>query len=216
MAIKSADLVALAHAQLGKPYVFGAEGPNTFDCSGLMQWLYGKFGVKLPRLAHQQAQYGIAVPKSVSAMKPGDMVFSSWDGRTSSHVGIYVGGGQIINAPQPGERVKLQKLTSGYMAHVDNVRRVPGVDGVAGPPTPGGGGISLPDPFGVGGDLVGAVKGIGDSLASTVGAFQSAGKVAETLLKLALPSNLVRLVAGLFGTVFVFWGIFFLVREVRT
>ncbi len=215
MAIKSADLVALAHQQIGKPYVFGAEGPNTFDCSGLMQWLYGRYGVKLPRLAHQQAQYGIAVPKSVASMKPGDMVFSSWDGRTSSHVGIYVGGGQIINAPQPGERVKLQKLTSGYMSHVDNVRRVPGVDGVAGGPTTIPAGSPL-DPLGVGGDLVGVIKGIGDSLASTVGAFQSAGRLADVLLKLALPSNLVRIAAGGIGTVFVFLGIFFLMREVRT
>lgn len=214
MAIKSADLVALANQQLGKPYVFGAEGPNTFDCSGLMQWLYGHFGVKLPRLAHEQANYGIAIPKS-GPLKPGDMVFSSWDGRKSSHVGIYVGNNQIINAPQPGERVKLQTLTSGYLAHVDAVRRVPGVDGVAGPTTTPAG-FPIPDPFGVGDKLTEAVKGIAGSIASTVGAFESAGKLADSLLRLALPSNMVRIVAGLFGTAFIFWGIFFLVREVRT
>jgi hypothetical protein len=214
VAIKSADLVALADQQLGKPYVFGAEGPNTFDCSGLMQWVYGRFGVKLPRLAHEQATYGIAVPKS-GPYKPGDLVFSSWDGRPSSHVGMYVGNNQIINAPQPGERVKLSTLTSGYLSHVDAVRRVPGVDGVAAPATGPGGGFNPLDPFGVGGDLAGAVKGIGDSLASTVGAFQSAGRLAELLLKLALPSSMVRIASGVLGAIFLFWGIFFLVREVR-
>lgn len=214
MAIKSADLVALANQQLGKPYVFGAEGPNSFDCSGLMQWLYGHFGVKLPRLAHQQANYGIPIPKS-GPLKPGDMVFSSWDGRKSSHVGIYVGNNQIINAPQPGERVKLQTLSSGYLAHVDAVRRVPGVDGVAGPASTTTG-VGLPDPFGAADKLTEAVKGIGASISSTVGAFESAGRLAEALLRLTLPSNMVRIVAGGFGTVFIFWGLFFLVREVRT
>lgn len=214
MAIKSADLVALADQQLGKPYVFGAEGPNSFDCSGLMQWLYGHFGVKLPRLAHEQATYGIAIPKS-GPLKPGDMVFSSWDGRPSSHVGMYVGNNQIINAPQPGERVKLSTLNSTYLAHVDAVRRVPGVDGVAGGAPGGGGGLGIPNPFTIASDLTAAVKSIGDTMASTVSSFESAGKLAEALLKLALPSNLVRIVAGGFGTVFIFWGLFFLVREVR-
>lgn len=215
MAIKSTDLVALANQQLGKPYVFGAEGPNTFDCSGLMQFLFGRFGVKLPRLAHEQANYGIAIPKS-GPLKPGDMVFSSWDGRKSSHVGMYVGNNQIINAPQPGERVKLSTLSSGYLAHVDAVRRVPGVDGVTGPTGATPAGFPLPDPFGVGDKLTDAVKGIGESIAASVGAFESAGRLAEALLKLALPSNMVRIIAGGFGTLFIFWGLFFLVREVRT
>jgi hypothetical protein len=111
-----ADLIAQAKAQLGKPYVFGAEGPGSFDCSGLMQYVYAAIGIKLPRTAAEQQR--AAAP--VAAPQPGDLVF--W-GNPAYHVALYVGDGYQIAAPQPGDVVKLQKVygspTYGRVASLD-------------------------------------------------------------------------------------------------
>jgi len=97
------DLIAAARAELGSPYVFGAEGPDTFDCSGLMQYVYAQVGIKLPRTAAEQQ----AAVAKVSAPVPGDLVF--WDD-PATHVALYIGQGKIIAAPQPGEVVKIQDV----------------------------------------------------------------------------------------------------------
>lgn len=96
-----------AQVQLGKPYRWGAEGPGSFDCSGLTSWAFKQAGVTLPRSSSQQARVGRAV--SWDAMQPGDLVFYY---SPVSHVGIYAGNGTMIDAPQTGDVVKFQKVSS--------------------------------------------------------------------------------------------------------
>lgn len=107
-------LLDLAYAQIGKPYNWGAEGPSSFDCSGLMRYIFDNGGgVNLPRTSKAQSQYGTTVSRS--NLKPGDLVFSSTDGSgTVSHVGVYVGDGQMIHAPKPGDVVKISSINSSY------------------------------------------------------------------------------------------------------
>lgn len=107
-------VINLAYDQVGKPYNWGSEGPNSFDCSGLMRYIYQNgAGVNLPRTSKAQSQYGTTVSRS--NLKPGDLIFSSTDGSgTVSHVGIYIGGGQMIHAPKPGDVVKISSINSSY------------------------------------------------------------------------------------------------------
>src|SRR5262245_7830437 len=101
--------IAYAEAQLGKPYVFGAEGPNSFDCSGLVWAAYRSAGVTLPRIARDQ-EHGTTVI-GVDQLLPGDLVFfsttSNTDWRQITHVGMYIGNGKMIEAPMTGENVKI-------------------------------------------------------------------------------------------------------------
>ncbi len=101
------EALRAAHTQLGKPYQWGAEGPGSYDCSGLTSWAYQQAGVTLPRSSSQQARVGKAV--SWDDMQPGDLVFYY---QPVSHVGIYAGEGKMINAPQTGDVVKYQKVSS--------------------------------------------------------------------------------------------------------
>jgi cell wall-associated NlpC family hydrolase len=88
----------------GAPYIWGAEGPGTFDCSGLVLWAYRQAGVGLPRVAFDQARAGTPV---VSGLLPGDLIALYWP---VSHIGIYVGNGLYINAPQSGDVVKVARV----------------------------------------------------------------------------------------------------------
>jgi cell wall-associated NlpC family hydrolase len=88
----------------GAPYIWGAEGPGIFDCSGLVMWAYRQAGVSLPRVAFDQARVGTAV---VSALLPGDLIALY---SPVSHIGIYVGNGLYINAPQSGDVVKVARV----------------------------------------------------------------------------------------------------------
>lgn len=108
------SLYALARLQLGKPYIYGSTGPRGFDCSGLMLYLFSAHGIELHRTASQQLQDGIIV--STEAMQVGDLVFfrESWDSYPASHVGIYVGEGQIIHAGSGG--MEYADLNKGYYA----------------------------------------------------------------------------------------------------
>jgi len=97
-----------AENKRGQPYVWGAAGPTTFDCSGLVQWSFAQAGVRMPRVAADQARTGPAVP--VSQLEPGDLLFYHTDPTAPgyiSHVAIYLGNGWMIQAPQPGLRVEL-------------------------------------------------------------------------------------------------------------
>ncbi|MGW1325988.1 NlpC/P60 family protein [Streptomyces antibioticus] len=93
--------LAAARSALGRPYVWGANGPSGFDCSGLVQWSYAQAGVALPRTSQAQAHAGRRVP--LSQARPGDIVTYRSD---ASHVGMYVGNGQVIHAPYPGAPVR--------------------------------------------------------------------------------------------------------------
>ncbi|MFM7617480.1 MAG: C40 family peptidase [Actinomycetes bacterium] len=99
---EAADVVAFARAQLGKPYVFATSGPNTYDCSGLTKAAWGSVGV---RMAHYSGSQAVAFPKvAYQDLQPGDLVFFYSD---LHHVGIYIGGGMMIHAPQTGDVVKI-------------------------------------------------------------------------------------------------------------
>ncbi|MEV6761141.1 NlpC/P60 family protein [Streptomyces sp. NPDC051105] len=98
---RAAAAVAAARAALGKPYVWGASGPSGFDCSGLIQWSYAQAGIHLPRTSQEQRYAGHQVP--LSQAQPGDLVVYRSD---ASHVGMYVGNGQVIHAPYPGAPVR--------------------------------------------------------------------------------------------------------------
>jgi peptidoglycan DL-endopeptidase CwlO len=96
-----------AMEMLGKPYRYGAEGPNSFDCSGLTSWAFQQVGVTLPRSSSQQARVGSPVPRD--QLRPGDLLFFY---RPVSHVGIYIGDNKMINAPQTGDVVKYSDISS--------------------------------------------------------------------------------------------------------
>lgn len=99
--------IAFALAQVGKAYVYGATGPSAYDCSGLMQAAWAAAGVSLPRTS--QAQYGAGTHVSLSALEPGDLVFY-YSG--ISHVAMYIGGGQIVQAANPGAGIIVSSVTS--------------------------------------------------------------------------------------------------------
>lgn len=102
---RAAAAVAYARGALGKPYVWGATGPDGFDCSGLTQAAWRAAGVALPRTTYTQINVGQRVPRS--RLAPGDLVFF-YSG--ISHVGLYVGGGRMIHAPRPGAAVRLAPI----------------------------------------------------------------------------------------------------------
>ena len=107
-------VVDLAHKQIGKPYVWGAEGPNSFDCSGLTYYVYkNAAGITLPR--NSRSQYGAGKAVSKSNLQPGDLIFSSTDGTGNiTHVAIYVGDGQMIHAPRSGKNVEKVSMNTSY------------------------------------------------------------------------------------------------------
>ncbi|MEU6928688.1 NlpC/P60 family protein [Streptomyces sp. NPDC046385] len=102
---RAVEAIAFAQAQLGKPYVWGATGPSAYDCSGLTQAAWRAAGVSLPRTTYTQINAGRRVSRSELA--PGDLVFF-YSG--ISHVGLYIGGGQMIHAPRPGAPVRIAPI----------------------------------------------------------------------------------------------------------
>jgi hypothetical protein len=125
MSTPASDIIADAEKELGKPYVYGAAGPNQFDCSGLVRFVFLKHGISLPHKASIQATKGKSV--STSDIQPGDLVFSNWGDGTNSHVGIAVSSTRIIAAPHAGAPVRYATLNSTYLAHVTAVRRITGI-----------------------------------------------------------------------------------------
>ena len=109
---KVEKIVALAKKQLGKPYEWGAEGPNSFDCSGLTYYVYKQHGITLPRSSKAQSQKGKTISKS--NLQAGDLVFFNTNGSGVSHVGIYIGNGNMIHSTKPGDVVKTTSINSSY------------------------------------------------------------------------------------------------------
>lgn len=104
------QVVAEAEKFLGVPYQWGGTSPTTgFDCSGLVQYVYGKLGVSLPRTSEQQATVGTPVANLASA-QPGDLVFFEPSASGPGHVGIYIGNGQMVDAPHTGTSVQIQSV----------------------------------------------------------------------------------------------------------
>lgn len=97
--------VRAALSRLGRPYVWGATGPDRFDCSGLTQWAYHQAGVPLSRTTYTQIHDGIPVPRS--QIRPGDLVFPS-----TGHVQLAIGGNRVVEAPHAGATVQISPLGS--------------------------------------------------------------------------------------------------------
>ena len=102
---KGQQIVDIARSKVGAPYVYGAAGPNAFDCSGFTSWVYAQAGIAIPRTSHAQAAAGYRVP--LDQLQPGDIV-AYYGG--ASHVGIYAGNGQIIDALNSGSPVGYRSL----------------------------------------------------------------------------------------------------------
>ncbi|HBF6747717.1 TPA: C40 family peptidase [Clostridioides difficile] len=109
---KTDKLISIAKSKLGCNYVYGAEGPNTFDCSRFTQWCYKQIGIKIPRTVATQSKAGSAVDlKDRSKWKAGDLLCRVGGG-SSNHVMMYIGNGQMIHSPQTGDVVKIQSVDS--------------------------------------------------------------------------------------------------------
>jgi cell wall-associated NlpC family hydrolase len=107
-------MLRAAMSRKGLPYVWGAAGPKSFDCSGLVQWSFAQAGIEMPRVAADQSLSGPAVP--VSRLSPGDLLFYHTDPTAPnyiSHVAIYLGNGWMIQAPQPGMDVEVVPAAFG-------------------------------------------------------------------------------------------------------
>lgn len=98
----ASNVIAIAKKYLGIPYVWGGTTPRGFDCSGLTSYVFRQVGINLPRVSRDQQRFGMRI--STSQVQPGDLVFR---GSPAYHVGIYIGGGQYIHAPQTGDVVKI-------------------------------------------------------------------------------------------------------------
>ncbi|MEX6585130.1 C40 family peptidase [Paraclostridium bifermentans] len=121
----SADkVINIAKQQLGKTYVWGAEGPNTFDCSGFTMYSFRNgAGVNLPRVSKDQSKYGTSVSKS--NLQKGDLVFFDTDGDgVVNHVGIYIGNNEFIHASSGAGKVVISQFNSYYNSKFTNARRV--------------------------------------------------------------------------------------------
>ena len=107
------DVIDVAASLIGRPYVWGAEGPKSFDCSGLTQYVYQQFGVELPRRAISQSKFGDATGRR---LQRGDLLFFSTDTRKSevTHVGLYEGNGVMIDASQRHGKVRRDDLSEEY------------------------------------------------------------------------------------------------------
>lgn len=207
MALDINGLLQYGLAQRGKPYVWAATGPDAFDCSGLVQFMFHHFGVDVPRTSQQQARAGQPVDRG--KIQPGDLIFFDWGDGPNSHVGVYMGNNQLLNAPQSGDVVRVADMSGSHWSHVTAIRRMTDTSG------------SWVD------GAVGAVGGAaGDAVSSIVGplvqplkdlatAASSGAKLADKTMQIFLPTNFVRLTSGLAGMFFIIIGILMLSRELR-
>lgn len=111
-------LIDTARSKLGCRYVWGATGPNTFDCSGLTQYCYRQIGIHIPRTSSEQGRAGTYVSRS--NLQTGDLIFFN---SPISHVGIYIGNNQMIHAPQTGDVVKVANINNSYFKRNYNTAR---------------------------------------------------------------------------------------------
>ncbi|GAU68214.1 putative peptidase C40 family protein [Streptomyces sp. NBRC 110611] len=105
---RGAAALAAAQAKIGSPYVWGATGPSSFDCSGLTSWAYAQAGQSLPRTSQEQANAGSRI-SSQSGLKPGDLVLFYGD---LHHIGLYAGNGTVLHAPKPGANVRYESINN--------------------------------------------------------------------------------------------------------
>ncbi len=211
MAQSLKDLIAYTETFLGVPYVFGGTTPRGFDCSGLVQYVYRHFGVKLPRTSQDQAKAG--VPVDSGHLSPGDLIFSDWGEGPNSHVAIYAGNGKLIEAPRTGETVRVAAFDGNYGAHVNGYRRVSSKKG----------GLIDSLDHAVGEALAGGPSSVAGSLLSFPTeittffgeAARSLSGTVEFFSAFFRPSTYVRIGAGITGMIFLGAGIAFLLWEAK-
>lgn len=182
---------------LGDRYVYGAAGPSTFDCSGLVQWAAHQLGITAPRTS--EAQWAWVQKISKSQLQPGDLVFSQWPGDNASpgHVQVYVGGGNVIGADTTDvEQVPL----SGDAGHVVGYGRIPGIAG-SGADAEGGGGSAT----GGGGLLSLALP------SDVLSMFSNMETIFTKMMWVLNPENVARMVAGIAGAFLALFGLAFLI-----
>ncbi len=113
------QVVSIAMSYLGTPYVWGGAAPGGFDCSGLVMYSFAQIGISLPHSSYAQWNYGVPVP--YDELQPGDLVF--FDGL--GHVGLYIGGGEYVDAPYTGAVVRVDSLSDGWaVSHYSGARRI--------------------------------------------------------------------------------------------
>lgn len=131
MATSGQDIVDYLLQFKGTPYVWGGSDPSGFDCSGLIQYGFAHFGIKLPRVTYDQIGQG--TPISMKGLRPGDLVFFDTDKGIAGpdHVGIYMGNGKMFHTPRPGKSAEIVDMTQGYyMDRFMGGRRIDGVSAV--------------------------------------------------------------------------------------
>lgn len=221
------EIVANARAELGKPYVYGATGPDDFDCSSLVQFVFGKAGLSVPRVSSAQFTFGTQI--QAADLAPGDLVFSEWSGDDvphHGHVAIYAGNGMIIEAPHPGGVVQEVPLDDNYLSHVDGYTRPVGLSTAvggsraAGGPAGSAGGTANPagfdwNPLSWPGSLLnwmsGGVTGEASQLIS--GATATLADVVKFTALFFQPSTYIRIGAGILGYLFLVMGLVMLAFE---
>lgn len=132
-ATQRSTMLAAALSRVGKPYLWGAIGPNGFDCSGLVGWSYAAAGISLPRTAAEQALTGPRVP--LNQIQPGDLLFWAYDDGDPGfidHVAIYLGHGDVVVAPETGQLVQVRKVNASHL--VGAVRVNPAISSRMGGP----------------------------------------------------------------------------------
>ncbi|MGA5215277.1 NlpC/P60 family protein [Streptomyces cinereoruber] len=115
---RAAAAFSAAQSRVGMPYVWGATGPNSFDCSGLTSWAFRQAGISIPRTSQAQAGVGTRI-NSLSDLRPGDLIIMRTD---LSHVGFYAGNGQILHSPKPGAQVRYESIARSGMPFMWGVR----------------------------------------------------------------------------------------------
>ncbi|MGH8281442.1 MAG: C40 family peptidase, partial [Gammaproteobacteria bacterium] len=109
---RAAEIVRLADSELGAPYLYGGDTPRGFDCSGLVYYVFRHAGLRVPRTANDQLY--ASHPVDLRDLRPGDLVFFQIVGNLQMHVGIYVGKGEFIHAPETGWPVSYARLSDPY------------------------------------------------------------------------------------------------------
>ena len=169
-AVTGEDVVAEARKMVGLPYVWGGTDPERgVDCSGLVQSAYGALGIDLPRVSADQARAGTAVP-SLDQAQPGDLI--AWDNSSrnvgADHIAIYIGNGQMIEAPRPGGHVQVVPVTTppDYIRRIIPTGGTAGVSGVEG--VAASGRVAAGTPYADHFSRAGATHGVDPSLLAAI------------------------------------------------
>jgi NlpC/P60 family len=220
--VSGAQIVSEAKKFVGDPYVYGAAGPKSFDCSGLVQYALGQLGIAAPRTSEDQWSWVQRI--KASDLGPGDLVFMQFPGDNASpgHVEFYIGNGQVLGADDPAQGVAVTSLASVKNNIVGYGRPRNATTAATGPGSDDSGVIpgwlsgALSDVGKALGIATGDLSGIdpltaaGTGLSDLATEFEGVGKA---LGWLTLPSSWTRILSGIAGAAFLGAGMWFLIHE---